>query len=133
MTSFPIQEYAQDTADAGAQGIVGKSDLSAMVTLIKQIVREKMMDYDGVHFDDARNAYFRLSHSGKSGIASLTPRENDIIELCSTGNTTSEVAKILEISEATVNTHLHRACEKLKARNRTHLVMLWMQAQRPRH
>jgi DNA-binding NarL/FixJ family response regulator len=116
ITSFSLHEYAQNAMDAGAQGIAGKNDLPAIVMLIKQALSGRGgTDYGDIHFDDARTAYSRVAHSDKDGVPSLSIRENEIIELCSMGNTTVEISRILTISENTVNTHLQRACEKLQA------------------
>lgn len=133
-TSFPLWEYASDAADAGAQGIISKNDLSQMVTLIKQVASGHAGDScDGVVFDSASIAFTRLCQTHTSTEIGLSPRETDVIELCSQGNTTAQISKVLGISEATVNTHLQRACSKLGARNRVHLVALWMRLHTPKH
>jgi len=50
----------------------------------------------------------------------LTPRELAVLRLASLGRTTQEAAKLLGIGEETVRSHLKKAQEKLRARNRTH-------------
>lgn len=133
VTSFPLWEYAMDAAKAGAQGIVGKSDLSGMVTLIRRVASGRAgEDYREAHFETAKASFARICHNG-SQAAVLSPREAGVIELCSRGETTAAIAETLGVSEATVNTHLQRACEKLGAKNRVHLVTLWLQLSRPRH
>ena len=50
----------------------------------------------------------------------LTPRELAVLRLTSLGRTTEKAAKLLGIGEETVRSHLKKAQEKLRARNRTH-------------
>jgi LuxR family transcriptional regulator, quorum-sensing system regulator BjaR1 len=46
-----------------------------------------------------------------------------VVELSASGKTAGEIAGILEISQRTVHAHLQNACEKLRARNKTHTVV----------
>lgn len=52
----------------------------------------------------------------------LSKRELEIIELLSYGRSDKEIAKELEISARTVQTHVTRIVIKLNARNRTNAV-----------
>ena len=134
ITSFPLHEYAQDAAKAGAQGIAGKNDLMAMVALIRTVATGGTgLDVADAHFETPEMAFSRISGGVDAPESGLTVRESAIIELCSKGCTTSDIANDFGISEATVNTHIQRACKKLGARNRVHLVALWMQLKKPRH
>ncbi|KFI72121.1 two-component response regulator [Bifidobacterium minimum] len=134
VTSFPLWEYAGDAAAAGAQGIVGKNDLVSMVSLIRDVASGHTgNDYGSAHFDSVQSAFRRISSGDTDKGNGLSSRESEIIELCSRGATTSVIAASLGISQATVNTHLQRACKKLGARNRVHLVTLWMKSSRLRH
>lgn len=48
----------------------------------------------------------------------LSPRECEVLHWCAQGKTSWEIARILEISERTVNYHLYQAAEKLGTRGR---------------
>lgn len=50
----------------------------------------------------------------------LTSRERTCLTWCSVGKTTSEIADVLSISDATVNEHITNATKRLRASNRTH-------------
>lgn len=52
----------------------------------------------------------------------LTHREQDILELFSSGHSYKEVAIILSISIHTVNQHIRVIYEKLKCRNKTQAI-----------
>jgi len=49
----------------------------------------------------------------------LSDREMDVLRWTCEGKTSSDVAQILKISEATVNFHTRNACTKLGTSNRT--------------
>jgi DNA-binding CsgD family transcriptional regulator len=52
----------------------------------------------------------------------LTPRELAVLRLLSVGHQISETAKLLELGEETIRTHLKKAQAKLGAHDRTHVV-----------
>jgi DNA-binding NarL/FixJ family response regulator len=56
----------------------------------------------------------------------LSKRELEIIELLSYGCSDKEIAKNLEISARTVQTHVTRIVIKLHARNRTNAVATYI-------
>jgi DNA-binding CsgD family transcriptional regulator len=53
---------------------------------------------------------------------SLSPREKDVLQHASYGESAKEIAAILELSEYTVRDYLKTATEKLNAKNRTEAV-----------
>jgi DNA-binding CsgD family transcriptional regulator len=57
----------------------------------------------------------------------MTSRERDIADLISRGWSNKEIARVLDLSEGTVKTTLHRIYEKLQVNGRTELARaLWM-------
>jgi len=57
-------------------------------------------------------------------LSNLSPREKEILQLVAEENTSSEIAKMLAISEKTVEKHRARLMEKLNVRNLAGLVRL---------
>ncbi|MBI2852670.1 MAG: response regulator transcription factor [Chloroflexi bacterium] len=55
----------------------------------------------------------------KDGIARLSPREKEILQLAAVGSTNREIAAKCYISETTVKAHFRNILEKLDAKNRT--------------
>jgi len=58
--------------------------------------------------------------------AALTQREREVLALVGRGLTNQEIAERLFTSRSTVKLCLHRACVKMKARNRAQAVILAM-------
>jgi len=70
----------------------------------------------------------RLQHTEKNEatahIASLTPREKEVLELIVNSHTNKEVAKKLDISYRTVDAHRARVMQKMRVESITELVAL---------
>jgi len=64
-----------------------------------------------VDSEEDRKELIRLT---KLAIATLSPREKQVVELLQVGNTQEEVAKILKLSRFAVTTLLQRAQKKVK-------------------
>jgi DNA-binding CsgD family transcriptional regulator len=60
----------------------------------------------------------------ESAVASLSPRERDVVALIAQGRSNREIAGELFISEATVKTHVARVLVKLDLRDRTQIAIV---------
>ncbi|MEO9533980.1 MAG: LuxR C-terminal-related transcriptional regulator [Crocinitomicaceae bacterium] len=56
----------------------------------------------------------------------LSTREKEVVKELSLGKSNEEIAKSLCVSINTVKTHLSRSCKKTKAKNRTELVVKYL-------
>lgn len=65
---------------------------------------------------------FRRANPPGGQPVSLSPRECEIVRLVAVGDTGPEIAEQLQISHATVRTHVRNAMTKTDARSRAHLV-----------
>jgi DNA-binding CsgD family transcriptional regulator len=63
----------------------------------------------------------RPRHSAEDGLAALTAREREVVDLATAGLTNREIAERLYLSRKTVETHLSRAFAKLHVRSRVDL------------
>jgi len=59
----------------------------------------------------------------QSPAVSLTPRENEILQLLGKGSSVAQIASELYISQSTAKTHMSKLYDKLGAGNRTQAVM----------
>ncbi len=105
--------------DMGVMGYIpktmaGKSLVSALHILV---AGERY-----IHASLLRNndPYAQESNSTKT---QLTNKEQEVLNQLFMGNANKEIARQLDISENTVKFHLRALCNKLKARNRTDIVI----------
>lgn len=130
MTSFPLSDYAQQVADAGAQGIIAKQgEFGELKRAIHRILDDRFGSYSdnslGVVFQSARDACIRVRSHKTQGIESLTMRENDVIRLCVQGYSSEQIASRLGIAKATVDTLFRNACRRAGVANRVELAIQW--------
>jgi LuxR family transcriptional regulator, transcriptional regulator of spore coat protein len=60
----------------------------------------------------------------RSGMPSLTAREQEVLILVAQGYSAKEAAQEIEIAPRTVERHIENVRLKIRARNRTHMVTL---------
>lgn len=65
--------------------------------------------------------------SAPPAMRTLSMREGEVLTLIAAGAASQQIADELQISPATVNTHVQKALRKLRARNRPHAIALAMQ------
>ncbi|MFF3444614.1 response regulator transcription factor [Streptosporangium sp. NPDC002721] len=79
---------------------------------------------------DARSAADRREVVNTAGriLASLPPRERDVLYLVAEGHSNAEIGETLHLSEATVKGYLSSAFARLGVRNRVEAALLVWQA-----
>jgi DNA-binding CsgD family transcriptional regulator len=75
---------------------------------------------------------FAVETATVSPLDLLSSRERDVVSLALEGATNAEIANRLGISLRTVEDRLRRAFHQLGVRNRKHLIVVLMFAERPR-
>ncbi|MGE5553540.1 MAG: helix-turn-helix domain-containing protein [Betaproteobacteria bacterium] len=60
-------------------------------------------------------------------LASLTPREREILTLIAKGHSNREIARLLYVSESTVKNHISSVYKKVGVTGRSRLVLLAIQ------
>ena len=127
LTTFDLDDYVYEALRAGASGFLLKdaprADLAAAVrvaaagdALLSPSVTRRLIE-----------AFARRPASAApspSQLASLTPRERDILLLLARGRSNTEIASDLVVSEATVKTHVGHLLAKLGLRDRVQAVIL---------
>ena len=128
LTTFDLDEYVMAAIRAGASGF-----------LLKDAPPEEMLGaIRTVHHGAAviaptstrrlieRLAAIPPAHepADHPGVAELTDREREVLELMARGRSNTEIAADLFVAEATVKTHVGRVLAKLGVRDRVQAVVL---------
>ena len=127
LTTFDLDDYVYEALRAGASGFLLKeaprADLIAAIrvaaagdALLAPSVTKRLIE--------AFVARPAETLPSPSRLASLTPRERDILLLVARGRSNLEIARELVVSEATVKTHVAHLLAKLGLRDRVQAVIL---------
>ena len=127
LTTFDLDDYVYEGLRCGASGFLLKdaprADLIAAVrvaaagdALLAPSVTRRLIEAFAQRPAAAAPA--------PSKLASLTPRERDILLLVGRGQSNLEIARALVVSEATVKTHVTHLLAKLALRDRVQAVIL---------
>ncbi|GAA5185583.1 response regulator transcription factor [Rugosimonospora acidiphila] len=126
LTTFDLDEYVYEALGAGASGFLLKdasgADLIAAVRVVAggdallapSVTRRLIGDF-------ARRR--RHERPSPQAVATLTPRERDVLRLVARGLSNAEIAAELTLAEQTVKTHVGNMLTKLGLRDRTQAVV----------
>jgi DNA-binding NarL/FixJ family response regulator len=104
------EEYAIHALRSGAVGYLPKSAASAELEVaIQQVLRGEKYLSPSI----AREAALEFSKNISEAPAELTPRQMEVLKLISHGSSTRDVARSLNISVKTVETHRAQLMERL--------------------
>lgn len=128
LTTFEEDELVAQALRAGASGFLGKgiepAELLNAIRVVaagdallspaatKSLIARYLAQPTSVHADIPRR------------LASLTPREREVMTLVATGLSNDEISERLYITAVTAKTHANRAMAKLGARDRAQLVVI---------
>lgn len=108
-------EHVRPAVRAGASGYLVKgTGVAELVSGIRAVARGEPWFSHGI-------AAILLREDG-SGAGSLTPREREVLKLVAEGLSSAEIAKTLELSVKTVESHRSRLMTKLDVTNAAGLV-----------
>ncbi|MER7951226.1 response regulator transcription factor [Streptomyces sp. NPDC096079] len=130
LTTYDLDQYVYAALAAGASGFLLKDVTPEHLTAAVRLVRS----------GDAllapaitRRLVERFAASGAGAgaraaaphreLATLTPRELEVLEALARGHTNAELAARFRLSEATVKTHVARILQKLRLRDRAQAVI----------
>ncbi len=128
LTTFDLDEYVFDALCAGASGFLLKDVtaerlfdavrvVAAGEALLAPAVTRRLIS----EFTRLRPAVLPVTRS--AALASLTPRETEVLKLVAEGLSNTEIAARLVVTEETVKTHVSRMLNKLGLRGRTQAVV----------
>lgn len=129
LTTFDLDEYVFGALRAGAAGFLLKtSEAAQMLAAVRAVARGDGALAPGV----TRRLIAEFARSGRPGagseppaaLASLTPREREVLALLGEGLSNADIAGRLSAAEGTVKTHVSRLLAKLGLRSRTQAAVL---------
>jgi DNA-binding NarL/FixJ family response regulator len=127
LTTFELDEYVYEALKAGASGFLLKDtppeDLLDAITVIAggnallapSVTKTLIAEF-------ASRSTHRYQNTKL--LATVTPREQEVLMLVSRGRSNAEIAEELHMSAATAKTHVSRILTKLGARDRAQLVVI---------
>jgi len=126
LTTFDLDQYVYDAIRAGASGFLLK-DVTAErlfdavrviaagdALLAPAVTRRLISEFVSLHRPDTPPT---------AALATLTPRETQVLRLVAEGLSNVEIATRLTVTEETVKTHVSRMLTKLGLRDRTQAVV----------
>ncbi|MEV8031002.1 response regulator transcription factor [Streptomyces sp. NPDC086182] len=129
LTTFDLDQYVYAALSAGASGFLLKDVtpeqlISAVLTirsgdaLLAPAVTRRLVER--FTQQDSHDGHTTAIHRD---LASLTPREREVLGLVARGLSNVEVADRLHLAETTVKTHVSRVLAKLQLRDRVQAVI----------
>lgn len=127
LSTFDDDEYIKQSMQAGAKGYLLKDMPSEeLVQAIRLVHRGYSQLGPGLIeklISSVPDSVPIASEVVLQKLTRLTPREQDVLRLISSGTTNREIAEQLYISEGTVKTHVTHLLNRLNLRNRSQLAI----------
>lgn len=115
--------YADRALRAGANGYITKSQEAAEVLMaMRSVLSGKVYLSQEMTTDLLKNLGATGIRSVPRSVDRLTDRELQVLELIGRGRTTREIADLLKLGVATIDTYRARIKEKMNFRNATDLI-----------
>ena len=127
ITSYPLDIYETEAAEAGAQGIIAKDDFKMLAQAIA-IVHDGDVLPANTPFETAENAYDRIRSTPADPLTTLTFNEMKALNLASRGLSSKEIAKQMKVTPVTVRTYTLHARTKLGAATLGEALVKWQRA-----
>lgn len=127
LTSFSEQGRLARAVGAGAAGVLNKSaDVATILDAIRRLHRGERLIAPNEAAEAIRQTHaagVQRQHEAAL-ITALTPREREILEVLGEGLADKEIAARLNVSIATVRTHVNAILAKTGTRSRTQALIL---------
>jgi DNA-binding NarL/FixJ family response regulator len=115
--------YADRALRVGASGYIAKSQEAAdVLTAIRSVLAGKIYLSPEMTNDLLKNLGATGTRGTPRSVERLTERELQVLELVGRGRTTREIAEMLKLGAATIDTYRARIKEKMNFRSATDLV-----------
>lgn len=125
LTSFGAWEMVHKALQGGAMGYVLKdSPPEELLAAIQTVAAGGVCFGSNIAQDLVTHLNQRAEPTGEKEIDSLTPREEEVLQLMVRGLSNREIARDLTVSEKTVKSHVASILQKMDVRSRTQAALL---------
>lgn len=128
LTTYETDEYIAQALRAGASGFIGKGiETHGLLAAVRTIADgETLLSPAATRSLVARFLATPVDTRPRhpEQLATLTPREREMVALVATGLSNAEIAERMYLSPFTVRAHVQRSMTKLAARDRAQLVVI---------
>ncbi|MCX5194344.1 response regulator transcription factor [Streptomyces sp. NBC_00249] len=131
LTTFDLDEYVFGALRAGASGFLLKdAEAAELIAAVRTVARGEGLIAPAVtrrliaEFAAPRAVRAPVCPQTAEAVASLTPRERQVLGALGEGLSNAEIAVRLEMAEATAKTHVSRLLGKLELRSRVQAAVL---------
>jgi DNA-binding NarL/FixJ family response regulator len=115
VTAHESEQLIREVLDAGAMGYVLKSDAGGMLVQAVEALLDERPFFTSKVARFVLEGYLRSGEDSAAQSASvLSPRERHILQLLAEGNNNKEVARALQLSVKTVETHRSNIMRKME-------------------
>lgn len=122
LSMYDNEQYFFSALRLGASGYVLKSVVDEdLIEACRAAMRDEAFVYPGAMGAIVRDYFDRVARGERVPTTVLTPREEEVLKLIAEGRTTREIARILTISEKTVDRHRTNILARLGMNDRTQL------------
>ncbi|GAA3787522.1 response regulator transcription factor [Sphaerisporangium flaviroseum] len=125
LTTFDLDEYVFGALRAGAAGFLLKNtEADALVQAVRLVARGEGLIAPSVT-RRLITAFAETSEPRRHDLEALTPREREVLACVARGLSNAEIARELDMTEATAKTHVSRMLGKLGLRSRVQAAILY--------
>jgi DNA-binding NarL/FixJ family response regulator len=119
LTTFDIDEYVFGALRAGAAGFLLKNtDAESLVDAVRLVAQGDGLISPGVTRRLISAFAEQAPRREQADTTVLTPREREVLACVGRGMSNAEIARALDMAEATTKTHVSRVLSKLNLRSR---------------
>lgn len=119
LTTFDDDEYVTKAMNYGAKGYLLKDTPSDELAQAIRSVHQGYTQLGPGLFEKVMMASSHPTSKSPPELATLTPREKEVLQLIATGYSNREIAEQLYIAERTVKNHVNSILRRLNLRDRT--------------
>jgi len=114
LTAHESQQLVREVLSAGAQGYVLKSDAGRTLITALQALLEGGSFFTSNVARMVLDGYLRSESSEAMPAQTLSAREREIVQLLAEGNSNKDIARVLDISVKTAETHRSNIMRKME-------------------